>query len=212
MYELNDMGNPKFANVKRIYDFWHYEVGFVEAENVASFDLNSIPAIEISERIAMASRFAKLNIVANDYAIKFRVGEYKQNDPASIAGLFPQTSLEDEADPVQGISKLKYTLTDEDRLATTDFYKAVMKFDLDQHYSFLTSDLQSQYAGKKQQIQYEIDACKDMVDCQKLLHTRFGMATHPQMIEKEGLDANASLDLSEPKVEFRGGQRRDTLF
>lgn len=213
LYELNQPGNlPSW--VKRYFEFWHFEVGYVDP-TAGQVDLTTlhVPAIQIPDDAAQASRFAKLNIGAHGTAIKFRVQESQGSGNADIVSLFPMTSQEDLAQPIQaGIKKQLYNLTDADQANLVVFYQAVMNFDLNNHYALLTADEQAQYANKKADIQAQITACTTILQCQILLHNIFGMATHPQTIEQNGLSPNASVNISEPKLIARFGSRSYSLF
>jgi hypothetical protein len=82
-----------------------------------------------------------------------------------------------------------------------------MIHELDRHYVQLTPEEQATYSDKKTQIRQEIDACTTIIDCNVLLHKRYGFAAHNHVIDQYDL-GSCEFDLSEPKLEIRIGTRR----
>ena len=192
--------DPRLANVTRFYDFWMYTIGFVEPEKESLVDLVSLSAITISEDVAKAARFSKLNIGKNGYTIKFRL------DLNGVAELFPDYTT--GSDDVPDHTKLVYELTDSDIANVVTFLKTIMAHELSRHYDQLTSEEQTTYTDKKVQIQKEIDECDDILSCNLLLHNRYGFAAHNHVIDEHDL-GSCEFDLSTPKLEIRAGIRRD---
>lgn len=201
IYESIRLDDSRLQHVERYGDNWMYSVSYIAPENEDKVDLNSFNAVILTEKLAKASRFAAVNILAYDGHIKFRLMDGGAND------LFPDhTSDDPSADPSK---KTLYKLTDADIADTTEFLRTMMSLELANHYAGLTADQQLEHAAKRQQVQAEIDSVDDILSAHRLLHNRFEAECHNHQRAAENLGSPA-WDLSEPGLEIRLGAPRDT--
>lgn len=197
IYESLPSDDPRISSIQRFNHYWFYDIGYIDPIQQAQVNLQSINAIEITEEQAKASRFAQVNMIANDGGIKFRVAD------GGVGDLFLDTSLNSD-DPRK---KVLYTLTDDDQKNTVDFLKAVMTLELQNHYRQLTDVERQRYPNKKALILIEIDKCDSILDAHRLLHCRFGTEVHNHQREQEEL-GSPEWDLSTTGLEIRRGTRR----
>jgi hypothetical protein len=72
-----------------------------------------------------------------------------------------------------------------------------MSLYLNKHYSLLSPEEYSSLIAKKNEVQAEIRNCTTLLDCQKLLHVRFGLESLKGAQEQYNLGP-ARFDLSTP--------------
>jgi hypothetical protein len=170
--------DPRYtATLERIYSHWIYTAYY----NPTPLDLSVYDAMEVSESVARSMKFAN----TNKGKIGLKTGSLAHDE------VF-QTSTEADG------TKTYYYINETEESETVELLKVEMKLYLREHYrDIVPAEQQHIYAGKKIQIETEIDACTNIVDAKKLMHTRFGLdSLHgAQTIYNLG---PAQYDLSEP--------------
>lgn len=197
LFESIPSDDPRWSNIQRVNHYWFHEVGFIDPLNQSQVNLLALNAVEITEDVAMAVRFAKINWLANNGGIKFRIQD------GGVDDLFLDTSL-DEGDPR---AKVMYKLTEADQQNTLEFLKTVMTMELNNHYRQLTDIERDKFPNKRALILQEIKNCQDILDAHRLMHCRFGTEVHNHQREAEQL-GYPEWDLSTPGLEIRSGVRR----
>lgn len=167
--------------VERLYQHWMYTSWFVPDELKLSVDLEEWGAIEVSEDVAKAMKFGN----TNKGRIGIRTGTKQYQD------VFMSST---EADG----EKTYYYLTEEDQKHGAECLKTEMILYLEYHYRIILSEEdQIKFANKKKKIYDEINSCVNILQCQLLMHKRFGVECS-NLAKTEYSLGSARFDLSTP--------------
>lgn len=169
--------DPRFLpDMERIYSHWIYTTYFIPRR----IDLSNYDAVEISESVARAQKFANVN----KGKIGFRTGSLAHEE------VFGESTEPDG-------EKTYYYITPEDEELTVELLKAEMNLYLHTHYKKVVDDKDySKYQSKRLQVEREISACQTIIECKILQHKRFGLdSLHAAKTTYELGDA--TYDLSE---------------
>lgn len=184
MYIISETlaGNdPRFhADMERIYSHWIYTSYYVPENIRHMVKPDNTDMVEVSEGVARAVKFGNVNAGK----IGIRTGTLAHEE------VFGESTEPDG-------QKTYYYITSDDEKNVVDALKIEMKLHLNKHYSRLTPEEHSKFSNKKQTIENEIAACETLVDCQKLMHVKFGL----ESLKGAQTDHNlgpATYDLSDP--------------
>jgi hypothetical protein len=184
MYIISETlaGNdPRFHNdMERIYTHWIYTSYYVPESAKSSIVVDNKEIVEVSEDIARAVKFGNVNAGK----IGIRTGSLAYEE------VFGESTEPDG-------QKTYYYINESDEQNVVQALKSEMTLYLNKHFSRLPSEEYSRYSDKRQTIENEIAACNSLVDCQKLMHVRFGL----ESLKGAQTDYNlgpAKFDLSEP--------------
>jgi hypothetical protein len=172
--------DPRYIDtLERIYSHWIYTAYY----NPSPIDLNYYDAMEVSESVARAMKFANVN----KGKIGLRTGSLAHDE------VFGNST---EADG----EKTYYYIDEGEETEAVEILKVEMKLYLRKHYrDIVKPEQQAAWAEKKAEIEAEIEACNNLIDTKILMHKRFGLdSLHgAQTIYKLG---PATYDLSEPGI------------
>lgn len=184
MYIISETlaGNdPRFhIEMERIFSHWIYTSYYVPDVARSSVVLDNLEMVEVTEEVARALKFGNVN----DGKIGLRTGTLAFDE-----------AFEESTEVTEG--KSYYFINEQDENNTVSALKAEMSLYLNKHYSRLTQDEYSSLIAKKNEIQEEIKNCSTLIDCQRLLHIRFGLESLKGAQEKYNLGP-ARFDLSTP--------------
>lgn len=170
--------------MERLYSHWVFTTYFVPDELRSQVNLDDWDAEEVTESVAKAVKFGN----TNSGKIGVRTGSPNYDD------IYGSNSLE----PVG--QKTYYYITPEDDANTAEALKSEMKIYLKKHYEkIIDVELSQKFATKKQQILDEINACETILDCQKILHFRFGIESSKLATTENW--PSSTVDLSEPGLD-----------
>jgi hypothetical protein len=184
MYIISETlaGNdPRFhIDIERIYSHWLYTSYYVPDSAISSIGLDNKEIVEVDESVARAVKFGNVNAGK----IGIRTGTLAHEE------VFGESTEPDG-------QKTYYYINETDEANVVQALKTEMSLYLNKHFSKLSSDEYSIFFNKKQTIENEISACNTLVECQKLMHVRFGL----ESLKGAQTDHNlgpAKFDLSEP--------------
>lgn len=166
-------------DITRLFSHWIYTSYFVPSHAQSSLVLDNLDMIDVPENVARALKFGNVN----GGKIGVRTGTLQYEE------IF-NTSTEPDG------QKTYYFINETDEQNVVMALKTEMTLYCNKHYFILPNDLSLTYASKKNSILTEISQCSTLVECQKLLHTRFGL----ESLKGAQTDYNlgpAKFDLSE---------------
>ena len=82
--------------------------------------------------------------------------------------------------------KVYYILSDEDLKSQLDFFKVIMRLELELHYKTLSVEEASANQSYKESILSEVTACTTGIQARELMHTKFGLATGHILPQENG--------------------------
>ena len=183
MYIISETlaGNdPRFhPDMERIHSHWLYTSYYVPDSAVSSLILDEREMIAVSENVARSLKFGNVN----NGRIGLRTGTLAHEE------VFGGSSEPDG-------EKTYHYINETEEQAVVEALKAEMTLYLNKHFSILSSSQSGTYASKKILISNEISNCHTLVECQKLMHVRFGL----ESLKGAQTDHNlgpAKFDLSE---------------
>jgi hypothetical protein len=184
MYIISETlaGNdPRFhADMERIYSHWLYTSYYVPDSAKPSVVIDNKEMIEVPENVARAVKFGNVNAGK----IGIRTGTLAHEE------VFGESTEPDG-------QKTYYYINETDEQNVVQALKFEMTLYLNKHYSQLSSEIYSRFSDKRQTIESEISECSTLIECQKLMHVRFGL----ESLKGAQTDYNlgpAKFDLSEP--------------
>lgn len=166
--------------MERIYSHWIYTSYYIPEEIRSSVKTDNIVMVEVNENVARAVKFGNVNAGK----IGIRTGSLAYEE------VFGESTEPDG-------EKTYYYINETDEANVIQALKAEMTLYLNNHFSKLSEDEYSRFSNKKQTIESEISACNTLVECQKLMHVRFGLESLKGAQTDHDLGP-AKFDLSEP--------------
>ena len=154
------------------YCFSHFEVADIDDAHIGEIDAAGFIHAIVPEEVARGCKFAKADHTG-------RLGIVAGSE---IHEELIYASLEEHATK----PKVYYTLTDEDLQSQLDFFKVIMRLELDLHYKNLTAEQATSNQEYKNSILTEINNCTTSLQARELMHTKFGLATGHILPEEHG--------------------------
>jgi hypothetical protein len=159
----NELKSSQYLTWFDQYAFGHFEVADVADDHISEVNAAGFVHEIVPEEIARGCKFAKA-------------------DHTNRLGILQGSEIHDElihASLEEHVSKPKvyYTLSDEDLKSQLEFFKVIMKLELELHYKNLSAEQVTANQNYKQSILAEINACETGAQARELMHTKFGMAT-----------------------------------
>ncbi len=145
------------------YCFSHFEVADIEDAHVGEIDAAGFVHAIVPEQVARGCKFAKADHTG-------RLGIVAGSE---IHEELIYASLEEHATK----PKVYYTLNNEDLQSQLEFFKVIMRLELELHYKNLTAEQVADNQAYKNSILAEVDNCATSLQARELMHTKFGMAT-----------------------------------
>lgn len=152
------------------YCFSHFEVADIEDAHISEIDAAGFVHEIVSEEIARGCKFAKADHTD-------RLGILAGSE---IHEELMYASLEEH----KSKPKVYYNLTDEDKKSQLEFFKVIMRLELELHYKNLAIELTAENQAHKNSIIAEINNCQTSLQARELMHTKFGMATNHILVEE----------------------------
>ncbi len=164
------------------YCFSHFEVADIEDAHVGEIDAAGFVHAIVPEEVARGCKFAKA-----DHTNRLGILQGSEIHEELI-----YASLEEHASK----PKVYYTLTQEDLTSQLEFFKVIMRLELELHYKTLTEEQRANNQTYKNSILAEINSCATSLQARELMHTKFGLATSHVLPEEHGW-GDTQIQLSE---------------
>ena len=154
------------------YCFSHFEVADIEDAHVSEINAAGFVHAIVPEEVARGCKFAKA-----DHTNRLGIVSGSEIHEELI-----YASLEEHATK----PKVYYTLTEDDLKSQLEFFKVIMRLELELHYKNLSEDQVSSNQTYKNSLLEEINNCKTSLQARELMHTKFGLATGHVLPEEHG--------------------------
>lgn len=177
--------DPRFIpELQRMYSHWIYQTYYIAPEFEHLIDLDKYEAINISEDAAKAAKFG--NVSGSIRKIGLRAGSTQYDE------VFGNSTEKENG------TKTYYYIDDIDEHDTVELLKAEMHLYLKKHYEQILNDSErKEFASKRAQIEKEISEASDIINCHRIMHTRFGVECSKDARVNFGL-GEPTFDLSTP--------------
>lgn len=184
MYIISETlaGNdPRFhIEMERIFSHWIYTSYYVPDVAKSSVILDNLEMAEVTEEVARSLKFGNVN----EGKIGLRSGTLAHDE-----------AFQESTEVSEG--KTYYFINENDESNVVTALKTEMSLYLNKHYSLLSPEEYSSLIAKKNEVQTEIRNCTTLLDCQRLMHIRFGLESLKGAQEQYNLGP-ARFDLSTP--------------
>jgi len=176
--------DPKLLpGMERMYSHWVFSSYSVPDELRDQINLDDYDAIEVTESVAKAVKFGNVN----NGRIGLRAGTSNFDD-VFVSSTEPTGT------------KVYYHITPEDEANTIEALKAEMLIYLKKHYEkVIDTEKSNLFRAKKELITKEINDCNTLIECQKLMHFKFGL--HCSKLAETEEWGPATYDLSDPGLD-----------
>lgn len=154
------------------YCFGHFEVADVDDPHVGEINAAGFIHEIVPESVARGCKFAKA-----DHTDRLGILAGSEIHEELI-----YASLEEH----RSKPKVYYTLTDEDKASQLEFFKVIMRLELELHYKNLEPAVVASNQSYKASILAEISNCNTSLQARELMHTKFGMATNHILVAEHG--------------------------
>lgn len=154
------------------YAFSHFEVADIDDDHIGDVNAAGFVHEIVPEEIARGCKFAKA-----DHTNRLGILQGSEIHEELI-----YASLEEHASK----PKVYYTLTAEDLKSQLDFFKVIMRLELEMYYKNLPQEEATANQTYKQSILEEINSCSSGIQARELMHTKFGLATGHILPQEHG--------------------------
>jgi hypothetical protein len=164
------------------YSFGHFEVADIADDHIAEINAAEFVHEIVPEEVARGCKFAKADHTG-------RLGILQGSE---IHEELIHASLEEHVSK----PKVYYTLSEDDLTSQLEFFKVIMRLELELHYKALSVETASANQDYKQSILVEINNCTTGFQARELMHTKFGIATS-HILPSENNWGNTQVQLSQ---------------